>query len=343
MVEGVGEVLGPMTFEPRVIEKVWGGDRLRRYGLPVAAGDRVGEAWLVADLGSTSASGAGGGAERSVVADGPLRGYGLDEVVRAHGDAVLGASRGLAARFGGFPMLVKFLDAREHLSVQVHPSPSYAAAHAEAHLKTECWVVLEAEAGARGEEPTIFKGLKPGVGERELRAALAAGRAADVLHAEAAVVGECHLLPSGTVHALGAGVLVAEVQTPSDTTFRLYDWVREYGRPDRAMHVEEGLAAAVWEDAPEATRMPTGAGRARLVTTEFFELDGVRGAGTLATGDAARVGASVVVCVGGAGVLRWARGEVGLRTGAAVLVPAGCAGEVVGEGCVWLEARGGVG
>jgi mannose-6-phosphate isomerase len=133
---------------------------------------------------------------------------------------------------GGFPLLIKYLDARENLSLQVHPSADYAVNHPGSYTKSEAWVIVEAEPGS-----VIYKGLRPGLTRDELRRHIESGRIVDDLIKVPALAGDCHYLPSGTCHALGAGVLVAEVQTPSDTTFRLYDW----GRTGRALHIEEAL------------------------------------------------------------------------------------------------------
>lgn len=251
-----------LTFAPILKEKVWGGRRLAGLGKPLQAGVNVGESWEVADLASTSASGGGGGEARSVVAGGPLAGKTLHEAMALW-------APGLISR-GGFPLLVKLLDAREPLSVQVHPSPEYARAYPDAHLKTECWYVLDAEPGS-----VIYKGVRPGVTRERFEAALREGQgegAVELLDAVPATVGECHNLPSGTVHALGAGVLVAEVQTPSDTTFRVYDWAKEYGRAGRELHVEQALACIDFSPAGRGVRAPAGAGVTRLVTTEFYSV-----------------------------------------------------------------------
>lgn len=252
----------PLVFRPLLFEKVWGGDRLRRFGKPVAAGHRVGESWEVADLSQTSVSGAGGGAVRSVVSNGALSGRTLSEVRRAWGDRVV-FGREMPA--GDFPLLVKFLDARENLSVQVHPSPEFLQRHpmVPAHLKTECWYVLDAEPGG-----VIYKGLKPGVTREDLARGTRDGSIVGMMEAAPAVAGECHNLPSGTVHALGAGVLVAEVQTPSDTTFRLFDW----GRTGRELHVAQALESAVLGPAPASTRRAGDTPLGHLVSTEFFAL-----------------------------------------------------------------------
>lgn len=284
----------PLLLGPTLLEKVWGGRRLESLGkvLPDAAA-RYGESWELADMGATSVSGAGGGAMRSRIANGGLRGRTLGDAWAEWGDGlVVGSAREKATAAerrtvegrGNFPLLIKFLDASENLSVQVHPSPAYAAAHTGepgVHLKTECWYILGAEAGA-----VIYKGVRPGVTREEFAGVARTGEAGivDAMVALPAVVGECHNLPSGTVHALGAGVLVAEVQTPSDTTFRLYDW----GRPatgGRRLHVEESLACASFPGEPgnaemvrgmTVARCEAGQTRARLVTTEYFTVDELR-------------------------------------------------------------------
>ena len=246
----------PLLFEPVLMPKVWGGDRLARFGKRVQPGATIGESWEVADLGATSVSGAGGGSVRSVIREGPLTGRTLHDALEQWGGALLGDARPID---GGFPLLVKFLDARENLSVQVHPSPAYAAANPGAKLKTECWYILDAEP-----ESVIYKGVRPGVTRASFEAHIRDGTGVNDLVSVPAVVGECHNLPSGTVHALGAGVLVAEVQTPSDTTFRVYDW----GRQGRELHIRESLECIDFGPAPA----PVQLGKGDTLTTEFFEV-----------------------------------------------------------------------
>jgi mannose-6-phosphate isomerase len=267
----------PLLLKPILMDKVWGGDRLARFGKPVAPGSKVGESWELADMGATSASGAGGGAARTLIDSGPFAGQSLMHAAAHWGPRMWGATT--PPKGSDFPLLVKFLDAREDLSIQVHPSPEYARAHAGANLKTECWYILDALPGSR-----IYLGLREGVSRAEFESLVRAGGPGVVgaLQAIEAVPGECFNLPSGTVHALGRGVLVAEVQTPSDTTYRLYDW----GRAGRAMHFDEGLAsaAAAWDpvQGPVLRRGATrrsfkpGARWQRLVDTEFFVLDELR-------------------------------------------------------------------
>jgi mannose-6-phosphate isomerase len=302
----------PLVFEPILKEKVWGGDRLGAFGKNVARGARVGESWELADLSATSASGGGGGAAHSVIRNGPLAGRTIRDAVSLWGAGLLGTAKATAD--GGFPLLVKFLDARENLSVQVHPSPAYAAGHPGANLKTECWYIMAAEPGA-----VVYKGVKPGVTREVFARHIESSEVVGDMIAVPAVVGECHNLPSGTCHALGAGVLVAEIQTPSDTTYRVYDW----GRVGRELHVEQALACIEWGPAPAATRVEPGKTRERLVTTEFFEVDGVRlaGGGRAALGFGAR--ATVVMMLEGRAAIAWEGGSVQVVAGDTVLVPAG--------------------
>lgn len=257
----------PLVLMPILLPKVWGGRKLGKMGKQLPDSGGFGESWELADLGSTASSGAGGQAARSVIASGPLAGRTLHEAVGLWGPDLLGHAPLTAD--GNFPLLVKYLDAREHLSVQVHPSPAYAATHPGAHLKTESWYILDAEPGAE-----LFVGLKPGVTRDALARSIADGTVPTLLRTRPAVVGECHTLPSGTVHALGAGILIAEIQMPSDTTYRLYDWTKEYSRPLRETHIEQALACASFEE-PPAPRVASGE-RSVVATTAAYTVQCVR-------------------------------------------------------------------
>ncbi len=262
--------LYPLTFEPIYKEKVWGGQTLQILGRELP-GQTIGESWELADLGNTSASGGGGGDARSVIAQGSLAGKTLSEVIAQFGEKLLG--RLPLTPEGQFPLLVKFLDARENLSVQVHPSEAYAQSHPEAHLKSEAWYIVAAEP-----EGCIYKGVKPGITTNQFRQAIEAGTVVDLMNRIPVRAGDCHYLPSGTCHALGAGVLAAEVQTPSDTTFRVYDW----GRTDRELHIEQAMACidfgAVSNEEYEKRSHVAGIFTtvSRLVQCEHFIIERIR-------------------------------------------------------------------
>lgn len=198
----------PLIFEPILKSRIWGSDHLgTRLGKKTAGAGRIGESWEVCDLGS----------EQSIVAVGPENGRTLTEIVRLWGSGLIGQAK---LTDGGFPLLIKFLDAAEPLSVQVHPSSEVASQSAERiPYKHEAWYVIEAQPGA-----CIYRGVKPGVEVKELKAALSEHRLVEALDCLPARPGHAFYLPSGTIHALGGGILAAEVQTPSDITYRLFDW-----------------------------------------------------------------------------------------------------------------------
>ena len=267
--------LYPLLFEPRYLEKVWGGRALASLGdhraLPGDDATPIGESWELADLGATAASGAGGDAIRSVIANGPLHGMTLHEAMQRFGERLLGRLRPTDA--GDFPLLVKYLHAMQPLSVQTHPSPAYAEAHPQAHCKNEAWYILAAEPGA-----VIYKGVRTGVDRAAFRKAMEQGDIDAAMNKVPVKAGDCHYLPSGLCHALGAGIVVAEVQTPSDTTFRLYDW----GRTDRETHLDEAIKAMMFDDVDvrpyERRTHIAGVFTAvsRLVSCEHFRIERVR-------------------------------------------------------------------
>lgn len=264
--------LYPLKFSPIYKEKVWGGRTLEKIGrtLPGDSGTKIGESWELVDLSTTSVSGGGGGAERSLVSNGPLAGKSLHELIETFGKELIGDLP--LTDDGNFPLLVKFLDANEHLSVQVHPSKAYADTHADAFLKSECWYVVQATP-----EGCIFKGIKEGVTPEQYRKAIEEGGVEDLMIKIPVKPGDCHYLPSGTCHALGAGVLVAEVQTPSDTTFRVYDW----GREGRELHIEQAMACIDFGPCNvEEDKRSHVAGMfttvTRLVTCEYFVLERIK-------------------------------------------------------------------
>lgn len=226
-----GQPDAPRLVQPRLDAKPWGGRRLERFGLTLPPDEKIGEALVTA--GDAAASG-------DVT---------LDELVRQDPAARLGAL-GQAAVGGRdiFPLLVKLIDAEENLSIQVHPNDAEAR-RLNRLGKTEAWYVLAARAGA-----SLYLGLRPGVPFEEFRAACRKldGSSAALLRRIEATSGTAVLIPAGTIHALGAGAMVYEIQQPSDVTFRLDDWGRvdAQGKP-REMHLDQGFAVAKPDLRPE--------------------------------------------------------------------------------------------
>jgi mannose-6-phosphate isomerase len=248
-----------LRFEPIFRRYLWGGRRLETVlRKSIGEGEDYAESWEVVDH----------GADQSVVSAGPLKGLPLGELVREHSEDLLG----LHAGHKQFPLLMKFLDCNRTLSVQVHPNDEQAEKLTPPDLgKTEAWVVLAAEPGAK-----IYAGLRHGVDRLTLAEALDEGRLEDCLHAIEPRVGECLFIPAGTVHALGAGLLVAEIQQASDTTFRLFDWNRvdASGKP-RSLHIQQGLEAIDFSLGPAEPQTPRAVGGEvqRLVDCDKFVLD----------------------------------------------------------------------
>lgn len=254
----------PLLLDPVLVPKPWGGRRLAELGADLPPEGTWGEAWVVADL-DPAATVQPDPASR--VRGGPDAGRALADLL---GDdhqhaALLGP---VADHDGRFPLLVKLLDAREHLSVQVHPPASLVDRYPGARLKTESWVVVATEPDA-----VLFLGLADDATPERVRAALGTPDLVPLLRRVPARPGDVVHVPAGMVHALGAGVVVAEVQTPSDTTWRLYDWVDEYGRERRELHTEPGWAAieATWE--ANTTPLRPTSSQGRLVTTDHYTID----------------------------------------------------------------------
>lgn len=309
----------PLLLAPILKEKTWGGRRLQSYGKELPEGATIGESWEVADLPNTAPSGGGGGEARSRIINGPLAGSRLNDAVRSWGADLVGRAWVTET---DFPLLVKLLDARETLSIQVHPTPEYASTHAGATVKTESWVVLEADPGAE-----LLLGTLPGADRTEIAEATEHGDLPSKLRRVPARVGDCHHVPSGTIHAVGAGIVVAEFQSPSDTTFRLYDWTTEYQRPERPLHIEEALDAMTLDTVPPPRRVDPAGGVTRLVTTDHYELSGARVDQAAVEWDVAT--ATVVMAASGAAVLiSGAPDPIRLEQGATAVLPAACAARI---------------
>lgn len=252
--------LYPLRFKPIFRQYIWGGRKLGDVlGKPIGPEGVYAESWEIVDH----------GADQSVVAAGPLAGTTLGELSRQRGRDLLG----LDHPDPSFPLLLKFLDAAQTLSVQVHPNDEQAARlDPPDRGKTEAWVVLEAEP-----EAVIYAGLQRGADRAALARAIEAGRCEECLHRFHPEPGDCVFIPAGTVHALGKGLLVAELQQASDTTYRLFDWNRvgADGKP-RELHVEQALEVIDFDRGPVGPQEPEPTNRphvSRLVECEKFLLD----------------------------------------------------------------------
>lgn len=315
--------LYPLRFEPVFKSMLWGGRRLPGFlNKPHSADEPVGEAWVLSDVDGSPTR----------VADGPLAGATLRELLADDPASLLGTAKPANGRF---PLLLKFLDARQELSVQVHPNDEQACRKAAgAAGKTEAWVVLDANPATS----RVYAGFKPGVTAGDFRAALAAGTTPQTLHSFTPQPGDCVFLEAGTVHAVGADILLFEVQQTSDITYRLYDWDRvdaKTGRP-RDLHVDDGLACSDFARGPCNPVRPETVGgsgwtRGELVACRYFTLGRHHAVRPFPVGVDGQC--RVVVCTGGRGVLSWGGRDYPLATGDVVLLPA-----AVGE--IWCRPDG---
>ena len=252
MKTGVSVDFYPLRFEPIYQQYLWGGRRLgTELNKPIGDGPTFAESWELVDHGGS----------QSIIRFGPLAGRSLGQLVRESGRDLLGekteneincGSRPGNLR-GRFPLLFKFLDANRNLSVQVHPDDRMGARLDPPDLgKTEAWYVMDAKPGA-----LVYAGLREKVSRAELLQAVETNSAESVLHCFEPKAGDCLFIPAGTVHALGEGLLIAEIQQCSNTTFRLYDWGRldKDGKP-RELHVEQGLDATDFGCGPVHPRQP---------------------------------------------------------------------------------------
>ncbi|MEM6692981.1 MAG: type I phosphomannose isomerase catalytic subunit, partial [Planctomycetota bacterium] len=233
--DDLAEVLrAPISFRPVFKRTIWGGRKLHdSLGKAIGAESDYAESWELVDHGE----------DQCVVDGGPCDGLTLRQLIEASGERLLGPG----IRTDAFPLLLKYLDCNRVLSVQVHPDDAYAQKMPKPDLgKTEAWYIVESEP-----DSLIYAGLKEGVSRQILSEAIEAGQTEELLHQFHPSVGDVVFIPAGTVHALGEGLLVAEIQQSSDTTFRMFDWNRTDAEGNaRPLHIEQSLEVTDYEAGP---------------------------------------------------------------------------------------------
>ena len=225
-------MLYPFVFEPIFKDRIWGGRELERlYAKKIPANQLTGESWEISDRPG----------DASVITNGPLAGKDLRWLMANHAAEILGSAKPAAA--GRFPLLCKILDAREKLSLQVHP-PAAKAAELKGEPKTEMWYVADAAPDA-----SLYVGLQRGVTRADFERKIADGTVADCFHRIPVKAGDTMFLPSGRVHAIGDGLVIFEIQQNSDTTYRVFDWNRVGldGQP-RELHIAQSLTSIDFND-----------------------------------------------------------------------------------------------
>jgi len=303
----------PLRFAPIFKERIWGGRRIETVlGKPLPTGRPIGESWEISDHGD----------DVSRVTSGALAGATLRELVQGHATELLGSSV-TSNCAGGFPLLVKWIDARDRLSLQVHPPGGHPRLPPGERGKTECWFIVDADPDA-----VIFLGLRRGVDRAALERELVRHTAESCLNVYPVRSGDFFFVPAGAVHAIGGGVLLAEVQQSSDTTFRLYDWNRvdaATGRP-RPLQIQEALDSI---DFRASSSLPCPAhdapsGNERILLDErrcpYFHVAWRRISSRHEREPTGRC--HIWICLGGSGWLHHDAGQAPIRRGDCLVLPA---------------------
>jgi len=303
-------LLYPLRFEPIYQYRLWGGRHFASLLTAPLPSGPIGEAWLLSDRDD----------HQSCVTNGSLKGRTIGQLLQQFPQQILGK---LAGRFRRFPLLLKFLDVHEMLSVQVHPTKANKnLLPAGETAKTEAWVVLKA-----GPESRIYAGLKAGTTAAALRLALKEGTVVNQLAEFTPKPGDGIFLRAGTVHALGGDIVVFEIQQNSDVTFRLYDWDHldaKTGKP-RSLQVDQAIACIDFAEGPVRRVMPvvetkTPVERERLFHCEHFSLWRLRGQSPFSVGAAGVP--RVLVCIGGGGQVEHGGATYSVAKGDVFLLPA---------------------
>ena len=316
--------LYPLRFQPILRRYLWGSRRLESLGKQLGEGHDYAESWEIVDRGQ----------DQSVVLSGHLAGKTLAELMKSHGAALLGRHAGCKR----FPLLFKFLDANERLSIQVHPDDARAALLDPPDLgKTEAWVILATEPHSY-----LYAGLRPGMTREILTGEMQRHTIELCCERIEPRVGDCFFLPPGVVHAIGPGLLVAEIQQASDTTYRLYDYDRRGpdGKP-RELHVEQALECIDYAHGPVSPQrpLPTDSPAAvRLVACDKFVLDRLTVEGTHQVGGDDRC--HILAVLQGEFAVTGDPAEQPLQAGGVVLLPAelGAVEVHASQGAVVLDA-----
>jgi mannose-6-phosphate isomerase len=302
--------LYPLKFEPVLKEKVWGGDALvARFNKPPTGSLHIGESWELSAIADN----------QSVISNGFLAGNNIEELVEVYMGDITGDS--IYEKFGNeFPLLIKFIEAREDLSIQVHPGNALAKERHQAYGKTEMWYILESENGSK-----IYTGFREGVTKEMYEEALTTGKLADLLNVESVEAGDIFFTPAGRVHAIGAGIVLVEIQQTSDITYRIFDWNRKNsGKEQRELHTELALDAIDFTATGKnkIRKDPTANNSENLVCCEFFNTNILFLNNTVRKEYYLIDSFVVYICIDGEFIISWDESSLKVFKGETVLLPA---------------------
>jgi mannose-6-phosphate isomerase len=302
--------LYPLKFEPILKEKIWGGNALAdHFNKNLTGSIPIGESWELSAFED----------DKSIVSNGFLAGNNIEELIEVYMGDITGDS--IFEKFGNeLPLLFKFIEAKEDLSIQVHPNNDLAAKRHQANGKTEMWYILESEKGSK-----IYTGFKEGVTKEMYQEAVKNGNIVDLMNVEIAEAGDAFFTSAGRVHAIGAGIVLVEIQQSSDTTYRIFDWTRKNtGKKSRELHLDLALDAIDFN--------ATGKNKIRiepkinttlnLVNCEFFNTNILWFNTTISKEYYFNDSFVVYICIEGEFLIRWDDNSEKVIKGETILLPA---------------------
>ena len=298
--------LQPVKLTPALKDYLWGGTKLKTEYHKQSDLETVAESWEL----STHQDG------QSVIASGAYAGRTLEEYIQENGHEILGSR---AMKFDHFPILIKLIDARDNLSIQVHPSDAYALEHEGEYGKTEMWYILGCEEGA-----SLYYGLKTEVTQQELRQRIEDNTLLCVLNRVPVHKGDVFFIEAGTIHAIGKGITICEIQQNSNTTYRVYDYDRrdKNGCP-RPLHIEQAIAVSSLRPAPKTGYIPAApqTKQQRLATCKYFTVDRLNVCGAITQTIDAGCFRSLII-TDGTGVLSMNGDTLSFQKGDSIFIPA---------------------
>lgn len=302
--------LYPLKFETVLKEKVWGGEALvNRYNKKPNGSDHNGESWELSAIEGF----------QSVVSNGFLAGNNIEELIEVYMGDITGDI--IYEKFGHeFPLLIKFIEAKEDLSIQVHPGNSMAKERHNAYGKTEMWFILESEKGAK-----LYTGFNEVVTKEMYQKAIENGTLANLLNSETALPGDTFFTPAGRIHAIGAGIVLVEIQQTSDITYRVFDWNRKStGKEKRELHTDLALDAIDFTAAGKSKIRvePQPNITENIVNCEFFHTDILHFNTPVRKEYYSNDSFVVYICTEGEFTIKWEDNSEKVIKGETVLLPA---------------------
>jgi mannose-6-phosphate isomerase len=302
--------LYPLKFETILKEKVWGGNALvTRYNKKSTSAAHVGESWELSAVAG----------DQSIISNGFLAGNNIEELIEVYMGDITGDA--VYEKFGNeFPLLIKFIEAQEDLSIQVHPDNELAKKRHKAYGKTEMWYILECKNGSK-----IYTGFKEGITKETYEEAVKSGTIEEIMNTETVEAGDAFFTPAGRVHAIGAGIVLVEIQQTSDITYRIFDWNRKgSGKEKRELHLDLALDAIDFNQAGKnKIKLQSVINKTEnIVSCEFFNTNFLRFNSSIDKEYYSNDSFVVYICLEGEFSVCWDGNSEMVTKGETVLLPA---------------------